>query len=307
MPLSVVKDDKEFYAQYRNAIRERSRLPISIHNISHRRRERIQAAIQDLYSAELIKLAHDTLRARGVSEDLLDETGLRSSLDGTSLPAKDRRILEAKIRHLARQTMLPGRRANGGADPEDRDDDTKPPARHAGSGSGTIQQASHTAGQTCICMATGVPGWTENLSGLNPLPAPPTGQNFITVAVVFAGVYGIITDTLELKVEDGVPFGLGPSDMLVGLASKVDWAKEIVSWNLCRGRLASVFQAQASGSPNFMQLERGCNGADTILFNKPEYFGVWDTIANFDFQLFWTVFGGKRLTFTWVTDYARLL
>jgi hypothetical protein len=30
--------------------------------------------------------------------------------------------------------------------------------------------------------------------------------------------------------------------------------------------------------------------------------GFWGTRANFDFQLFWTVFGGKRLTFTWVTD-----
>lgn len=303
MPLSVVKDDKEFYGQYRNAIRERSRLPISIHNISHQRGERIQAAIQDLYSAELIKLVHDTLRARGVSEDLLDETGLQPSLDGTSLPAKDRRILEAKIRHLARQTMLPGRRANGGADPEEPDDDTKPPARKPGSSSGTIQQASHTAGQTCICMATGVPGITEDLSGLNPLPTPPAGKNFLTIAVLFINhVTGKITDSLRLKVEDGGPFGLGPSDMIVGLASEVNWAKEIVSWNLCRGPLASVFQAQASGSPNFMQLERGCDGADTILFNKPFTFGVWGTRANFDFQLFWTVFGGKRLTFTWVTD-----
>jgi hypothetical protein len=302
MPLSVVKDDREFFALYRSALREQSRLPISIHNVPHRRGEGLQAAIQDLFSAEVIKLAHDTLRTREISEDLLDETGLRSSLDGTSLPAKDRRILEAKIRQLARQTMLPGRRANGGREPEDAGDDSKPPTKqHADSG--TIQQASHTAGQTCICMASGVPGETLDLSGLNPLPTPPTGQNFITVAVIFvANPPGKITDTLELKVEDGGPFGLGSSEMLVGLASKVSWAKEIVSWNLCRGRLSSVFQAQASGSPNFMQLERGCDGADTILFNKPFTLGFWGTRANFDFQLFWTVFGGKRLTFTWVTD-----
>jgi hypothetical protein len=301
MPLSLFKDDKEFYSLYRNAIREQSTLPISIHNVPHRGRDQIQDAIQDLFSAEVIKLAHDALRTRGVSEDLLDETGLRSSLDETSLAAKDRRILEAKIRQLARQTMLPRRRANGGADPEDRDDDDRPPAQHAGSG--TIQQASHSAGDTCICMATGVPGDTQDLSGLNPLPPPPTGQNFITIAVLlFHPVYGSVSDWLRLKVEDGAPFGLGASDMLVGLASEVDWAKEIVSWNLCRGRLASVYQAQASASPNFMQLKRGCDGADTILFKKPTFLGLWGTVGNFDFQLFWTVFGGKRLTFTWVFD-----
>jgi hypothetical protein len=302
MPLGVVKDDKEFYAQYRNALREQSRLAISIHNIPRRRGDRIQSAIQDLFSAEVIRLAHDTLQARGVSESVLSETRLRSSLDGASLPAKDRRILEAKIRQLARQTMVPGRRANGGRDPEDPDGDTKPPTKQH-TDSGTIQQASHTAGQTCICMATGVPGETQDLSGLNPLPAPPAGQNFLTIGVVFTHpVYGVITDTLRLTIEDGAPFGLGASDMLVGLASEVDWAKEIVSWNLSRGRLASVFQAQTNASPNFMQLKRECNGADTILFNKPGFLGVWGTRANFDFQLFWTVFGGKRLTFTWVTD-----
>jgi hypothetical protein len=301
MPLSVVGNEKEFYAQYRKTLRERSTLPVSIHNVSDQRRDRIQDAVQDLFTAEVIRLAHDRLRTRGINEDLLDETGLRSSLDKTSLPAEDRRILEAKIRQLARQTMLPRRRANGGADPDEPDDDTRPPARHAGAG--TIQQASHTAGHTCICMATGVPGITEDLSGFNPLPAPPAGQNFITIAVlVYHPVYGTVSDALRLKVEDGAPFGVGSSDMLVGLASEVNWAKEIVSWNLCRGQLASVFQAQASGSPNFMQLGRGCDGADTILFRKPGFFGVWGTAANLDFQLFWTVFGGKRLTFTWVAD-----
>lgn len=301
MPLSVVENEKEFYAQYRNTLREQSRLPISIHNVSDQPGDPIQDAVQNLFSAEVIKLAHDTLRTRGINEDLLDETDLRSSLDKTSLPAEDRRILEAKIRQLARQTVPPRRRANGGADPEDPDGDTRPPARHAELG--RIQQASHTAGHTCICMATGVPGFTQDLSGLNPLPAPPAGQNFVTIAVILVHpLWGNVMAALELKIEDGVPFGLGSSDMLVGLASKVDWAKEIVSWNLCRGQLASVFQAQASGSPNFMQLERGCDGADTILFRMPSFFGIWGTVGNFDFQLFWTVFGGKRLTFTWIAD-----
>lgn len=300
MPLSVVENEKEFYAQYRNTLREQSRLPISIHNVSDQPGDPIQDAVQNL-SAEVIKLAHDTLRTRGINEDLLDETDLRSSLDKTSLPAEDRRILEAKIRQLARQTVPPRRRANGGADPEDPDGDTRPPARHAELG--RIQQASRTAGHTCICMATGVPGFTQDLSGLNPLPAPPAGQNFVTIAVILVHpLWGNVMAALELKIEDGVPFGLGSSDMLVGLASKVDWAKEIVSWNLCRGQLASVFQAQASGSPNFMQLERGCDGADTILFRMPSFFGIWGTVGNFDFQLFWTVFGGKRLTFTWIAD-----
>jgi hypothetical protein len=51
-----------------------------------------------------------------------------------------------------------------------------------------------------------------------------------------------------------------------------------------------------------MRLQRGCDGTDTIVFRKPGFLGIWDNIANFDFALFWTVFGGRRLTFTWIGD-----
>jgi hypothetical protein len=301
MTLRVIDDEKELYREYRNFLREQSKIAISIYDVSDEDKLQIENALQELLTAEVIKQAHDELRARGVSDEFLDERDLRSSLDELPLPERDRRILEAKVRQLARRMRQPQDGGNGGVDGANPRGGTERPPRP--SAYGMIQQASYNAGHICICMATGIPGLTQSLSSLNPLPAPLPGQNFILIAVgLFFPWPPIISDVLRLVVEPGAPFGIGPSEMLVSLASEVGWAKEIIAWNLCRGRLASVFQGGANSTPSFMRLQRGCDGTDTIVFRKPGFLGIWDNIANFDFALFWTVFGGRRLTFTWIGD-----
>lgn len=307
MTLDIIGHERELYRFYTDQLREQSRIAISISDAPEEDRLQIENGIQELFTAEAIKLAHDQLRARGVSNDFLDESGLRSSLEGLPLPGRDHSILEAKVRLLARTMMLP-RDGDGGIDVGDGEDPGDDPGRrpHKRSPLGTIKQASHQSGHTCICMATGIPGTTQSLSGVNPLPSPPAGQTSITIAVFLfvSTIFGskFSGDALRLVVEPGAGFGVGPGQMLVGLATTVNWAKEIYAWNLCRGKLASVHQSGPNTTPSFMLLTRGCDGADTIIFTKPQFGGVWADVANFDFTLFWTVFGGRRLTFTWITD-----
>ncbi len=105
--LRVIKDDKELYNQYRESLRERSRIAISIQGVTDEHRIQIENALQELLTAEVIKLAHDDLRARGIRDDFLDERGLRSSLEGVPLAERDRTILESKVRRLARQMRMP--------------------------------------------------------------------------------------------------------------------------------------------------------------------------------------------------------
>jgi hypothetical protein len=109
-------------------------------------------------------------------------------------------------------------------------------------------------------------------------------------------------DGLTARIDDGTPFQLQPSQMLVSLASKVPWAKEIVAWNAVRGRLSSVYQPGPSTVPTTMLLTRDCEGADTIIFRAPKAFGTWWDLFHFDPTPFWSTFGGRRVAFTWTTQ-----
>jgi hypothetical protein len=282
LSIRIVKDEKEFYKEYKNQLREQSKIAISIQGVSDEDKTRIENALQELITAQVINQAYDEVRAIGISNEFLDESDLQTSLRDLPLPESDIRILEAKTRQLARQMMLPPR---DGGDGGPKDGNQRPP-------SGTILQASHSSGHICICMAAGIPGSTLSLAGLNPLP-----QGNLLLSVRFS-----TGDLLRLLVEPGAPFGIGANQTQVGLASSVSWAKEIVAWNLCRGRLSSVFQATTNSTPTFMLLQRGCDGADTIIFRKPGFLGIWYDIGHFDDRLFWTVFGGRRLTFTWLVE-----
>jgi hypothetical protein len=312
LTLRIIEHDRELYEGYTRLLRERARLPITIRreetDFSEDERQQIESALQDLLAAELIRYAHDRLRASGVSEDLLPRSDLRTSLKGVPLPETDQRVMEAKVRQLAFRMELRdggGGRVDGGGGGNGEPEPERV-GRPLPAGYGSILQTSHAFSPVCICMATGIPGTTQSLSAVNPLPAPPPGRSFITIGVSLfvSNIWGstFSGDTLLLRVDPGAAFGIGPGQMQVGLASSVSWAKEIYAWNLCRGRLASVHQSGPNSTPSFMMLTRGCNGADTIIFTKPQFGGIWADVANFDFTLFWTVFGGRRLTFTWLTE-----
>jgi hypothetical protein len=273
-----------------------------MHNVSDEHKNQIANALQEMLAAEVIKQAHQDLRARGVREEFLDETGLRSSLQELPLPEGYHPVFEARIRQLA---MRMKRRENGGGGPDLGDGDEGPPVkphRRTSGGTGTILQPLGDPG--CLaCAVTGVPGTMVDLSGNNPLPAPPQGQTTITMAVILTvnTIFGKeFSDALRLVVD--FASGLPSNQMLVGLASEVNWAKEIYAWNMCFGTLASVHQSGKNSNASFMLLKDECGGAETIVFTKPQTLGVWADVANFQPSLFWTVFGGKKLTFTWIVD-----
>lgn len=87
----------------------------------------------------------------------------------------------------------------------------------------------------------------------------------------------------RLIIEDGtrhdppVPSG----QVLVGLANQTDWAKEIWTFNLCSGRLGSVYQEGTNPTARTMLLSRpsGREGADTIVFRKPGFSVYGTTLA----------------------------
>ena len=229
MPIQIIQDERQIYEGYTSALQEQSKLAIFVDGASDREEIVIRNGIQELFTAEVIKLAHNDLRMNGVPEEYLDESRLRSSLEGLPLPERDLRILEAKVRHLAMQLRPIQDGGDGMIDGGDGEDEPRRPPLGR-STMGIIKQASHNSGHVCICMTNQAPGTTLSLSALNPLPPPTSGSNFILLAIklfVFNVLSGMTFsgDNLKLQVDLGAPFGIASNEMQVGLASQVNWAK----------------------------------------------------------------------------------
>jgi len=144
-----------------------------------------------------------------------------------------------------------------------------------------------------IVLTSLAPGQILPLDNLNPLPPLPPGETELLI-----GVFLPAPDTLRLRVALNV---VKTEQMIVGLATEVWWAKEIVAWSNTTGRTVSVFSENHNTNPNFMTIDQ--SQVATIVFRKPVLFPWWWwDLANLDQNLFWTVFGGHRLTFTWVRD-----
>jgi len=94
------------------------------------------------------------------------------------------------------------------------------------------------------------------------------------------------------------------SQVVVGLAKRTSWAKEICAQNFCTGRIASVFQSGTNTTPNRIRLDHAVcwSGADTIVFRKPGFLGVWHNVGHFGATAFWKAFGGTVADFSWVFD-----
>src|SRR5829696_5560613 len=70
----------------------------------------------------------------------------------------------------------------------------------------------------------------------------------------------------------------------------------------CTGRIASVFQSGTNTTPNRIRLDHAVcwSGADTIVFRKPGFLGVWHNVGHFGATAFWKAFGGTVADFSWV-------
>jgi hypothetical protein len=256
-----------------------------------------------MINAETIRLAHDRLRAAGVNEEYLVKPALRTSLEGLPIRDRDRFALEAKVRQWVMRQNEPN------LDKYDVEPDPgKGRPYHPPENTGTITQA--LPGDSCLCVSgfMSMPGTEQYWSSIDPVPAPPPGStvSHFWIPLFIDNFYGTVFsgDSLILGVEDGAAYGLSPDDMHVGLATHrtVTWAKEIYAWQPCRGRLAAVTVPANSRSATYMFLKRGCNGPDTIVFTKPQWWGIWADVGHYRISRFWKQFGGKRLTFTWMTE-----
>jgi Ricin-type beta-trefoil lectin domain-like len=292
MSIHIIQDERDFYEKYTNYLRVQTKLKVSIHGVPDEDKTQIKDTLQDLLTAEVINLEHEKSRARGVSDEILDASDLLPTLKELPLPEKERTVLEAKIHRVARQ--ITSRQA--GRSPE-AGTERAPPALLLDQRSlGPIVQFSHTwqshttMADTCICAASGYPGTDNSLSDLIPFPPYPPGRNYLIVSVFLKGLPW--SNAIFLRVE---PFSSRPGEMEVGLASEVQWHRKIRAWHLCHEKVASVQQPHPSNTPKYMRLQSGCYGPHTLVFSD----GFWN-FAHFDDSPFWSVFGGKRLTFYWV-------
>jgi hypothetical protein len=143
-----------------------------------------------------------------------------------------------------------------------------------------------------------IPWWNENGQWM---PNPAGFEDY--VVAVFADRW----NALQLRVFNGAMSDPPvPKDQVdVGLRAVTDWAKEIWADNLCLGRVAAVFHAgKSTTTMNRMRINFpiGYEGADTIVFRKPGFWGIWHDVAHLPPQQFWRAFGGTRIDFTWLTD-----
>jgi hypothetical protein len=167
-------------------------------------------------------------------------------------------------------------------------------------------QSDRAAEAVCIC-ASGVPGDEIAITAADIVwfvggvwTPPPSGNPFWRIAVALdAGG----RNWAELILRDGATFNppVPRNQALVGLANITGWAKEIWSDNLCSGRLGSVFQGGVNTTPRRMLLDQAscANGADTIVFRKPGFLGIWYDVGHFPPGLFWRAFGGTWGDYTW--------
>jgi hypothetical protein len=137
---------------------------------------------------------------------------------------------------------------------------------------------------------------------------PPTNEYPVidprSVAGPLPHVYALFfpDDVLRMKVEEDV--SLSGCQMWVGLESQVSWAKEIAGWHLCNQQVMSVSTSGSNTGPNFMLLQKAeCqSGVHTILFKKAKFLGVMTGMYTLNMNTFWPYLGGKKVTFTWISD-----
>ena len=138
----------------------------------------------------------------------------------------------------------------------------------------------------------------------------PPGQRFPLIDWRFVnggnlpqiqGVY-MTEDNISVKVESGDSLNLNPNEIEMVLTSSVDWKKEVVAFNPCTGRGATIFTQGSNKGPVHMRLSRsGCVG-DTVILRKEKLFQGMVDMYHFDPNRFFRLWGGKKITINWTQD-----
>ena len=124
-------------------------------------------------------------------------------------------------------------------------------------------------------------------------------------------------DALQIQVDDGASMNLGPNEMQITLVTSLRSQKEISGWNSFSGYMPSKFIATPGPFDGqitppdgtwrlSMRIMKGtCSEtANTIVFLKAEFLGILQPVYYLDPNNFWTLWGGKSVMFTWISDAA---
>lgn len=128
----------------------------------------------------------------------------------------------------------------------------------------------------------------------------------------------LVEDAIKIRVEDGGALGLLPNQMMITLMSTLNWQKQIIAWNSATGydtaqevSTPGTFEGSIR-SPGFSgifgqstTITRGTCGQDTVVLAKAKTAGVLTGMYHFDLANFWTLWGGKKVTITWLADHVR--
>jgi hypothetical protein len=142
---------------------------------------------------------------------------------------------------------------------------------------------------------------------------PGVAVNALAPALSFPTASGSVqlfrwasNDTAMVTVASGAPFALTPGQVLVRFGTQTAWDKELVAREFCGlGDIGRLFAPGGRTNPGSLLINRsfpGSPGADTLVFRKPGFLGWWIDSASFTVSSFWSAFGGRAITITWLSD-----
>jgi FG-GAP-like repeat len=119
--------------------------------------------------------------------------------------------------------------------------------------------------------------------------------------------YYMTEDIISIKVEDGADLELTPNEIEIVLTNVPDisWRKEIVAFNACSGRGATIATQGSNDGPVRMRITRNGNtcSADTVILRKEKFLQGMVDMYHMDPNRFWRLWAGKIVTFNWSSDW----
>jgi hypothetical protein len=142
-------------------------------------------------------------------------------------------------------------------------------------------------------------------------PGPAVNAN--TPLMTFPSATGSVqlfrwgsNDVISVAVSATSPVPLTSGQVLVRFGTLTGWDKEVVAHEFCGlGDVGRLFARGGTTNPASLLLSRsfpGSPGADTLIFRKPGFLGWWIDSAHFGVSSFWSAFGGRAITISWLSD-----
>jgi hypothetical protein len=162
----------------------------------------------------------------------------------------------------------------------------------------------------CICAVVGGPGGigydlTPSTAVIGtPLPA---GQTQYRAAIFVKDFLSFTTDAVRMEWPPGQTLPANQTEIVLRVGAPNfphTWAKEVYGWTYCRLRTRGAshpgggWPGEAVLPLTRAQCEAG--DADTIVFAKPGFWGVWTDVFHWTPESFWGLHSGRRVTYTWL-------